>query len=75
MFFKCSGVDGIDEGGEEGARVGEELSEPGGKTAGSKSRSGTGVLRTGRRVIRRIKRRRMALLGCELTGHYARVDP
>jgi hypothetical protein len=42
LFLRCSGVEGIDEGREDGARVGDELSELGGRVAGSKSRSGTG---------------------------------
>lgn len=61
LFFRCSGVDGIEEGGEDGARVGEVSAEPGGSVAGSKSRSGTGVLSTGRRVMRSISSRRTAL--------------
>ena len=62
-------MDGMDEGGDDGARVGEEFSELGGKVAGSKSLSGTGVLSTGRRVIRRIKRRRIALCKVEFMRH------
>ena len=64
MFFRCSGVDGIEEGGDEGAKVGEDVSDcdDGGNIDGSKSRSGIGGDRSGRLVILTIRRRNIALL-------------
>ena len=52
---------GIEEGGEDAASVGEDVSEPVGMFSGSNSRSGTGGVINGRRVIRRRTRRRNAL--------------
>ena len=48
-------------GSDEGASVGEDTSEPSGSIEGSKSRSGMGGERSGRRVIRRSTSRRNAL--------------
>ena len=66
LFRKCSGVDGSELGGEDGASVGEvatsELSDEG-SWAGSKSRSGMGGESSGRRVMRRMSKRRVALGG------------
>lgn len=61
LFLRCSGVDGIDGGGEEGTRVGEDVSEPSGIMVGSMSRSGIGGARRGRRVIRKSRKRKAAL--------------
>lgn len=61
LFLRCSGVDGIDEGGEDAARVGEDVSEPTGMFSGSNSRSGMGGEINGRRVIRNKTRRSNAL--------------
>lgn len=51
LFRKCSGVPGGDEPKEDGARVGEEWVEGGGKLSGSMSRSGIGGDINGRRVM------------------------
>lgn len=57
-------MEGRDEGGEEGARVGEEAaSEGAGIAEGSNSRSGTGGAMRGRLVILRIVKRKRALRG------------
>ncbi len=64
LFFRCSGVDGIDDGGEEAAKVGEDVTEPDGTFSGSNSRSGMGEETRGRRVIRNKARRRSALKDC-----------
>ena len=61
LFLRCSGVDGIEGGGEDAARVGEDVSEPTGMFSGSNSRSGTIGEINGRRVIRSKRRRRRAL--------------
>ena len=61
LFRRCSGVDGIEGGGDEGAKVGEDVSESSGSIDGSKSRSGIGGDKSGRRVIRRSTRRKAAL--------------
>jgi len=63
LFFRCSGVEGRDDGAEEGARVGEDVSETSdeGSAAGSNSRSGIGGETIGRLVIRRIINRKTAL--------------
>lgn len=64
LFFRCSGVDGAEGGGDEAAKVGEEVSEPDGMFSGSNSRSGMGGATKGRRVIRSSARRRRALHVC-----------
>lgn len=61
MFFRCSGVVGGELGAEDGARVGDESTDPGGATEGSNSRSGRGDETNGLRVTRKIRRRKMAL--------------
>ena len=62
LFFRWSGVCGGDMGGEEGARVGDEEFEGGGREAMSKSLSGTGGPTNGRLVIRRRAKRKIALV-------------
>jgi hypothetical protein len=61
LLRRCSGVAGGDWAGEEGARVGEDVVEDGGRVAGSNSRSGIGGLTSGLCVIRRRRKRRIAL--------------
>ena len=61
LFLRWSGVDGTEEGGEDAARVGEDVSEPAGMFSGSNSRSGMGGEIRGRRVIRNKARRSNAL--------------
>jgi hypothetical protein len=61
LFFKWSGVCGGESEGEEGAKVGEEALLGGGIEAGSRSLSGIGGDNSGRPVIRRSTRRRIAL--------------
>jgi hypothetical protein len=61
LFLRWSGVDGMEGGAEEGASVGEAISEPSGSIEGSKSRSGMGGERSGRRVIRKSTSRRNVL--------------
>ena len=61
MFLRWSGVWGGDDGGEEGARVGDEELEGGGSDAMSNSLSGTGGPTKGRLVIRKIEKRKIAL--------------
>lgn len=51
----------MDDGGEDGAKVGEEVSDAGGRSDGSKSRSGIGGESNGRRVIRNRSIRSSAL--------------
>ena len=48
-------------GGEEATRVGDEVVDTDGRLAGSRSLSGIGGERQGRRVVRRRIRRRIAL--------------
>lgn len=62
LFFRWSGVCGGDKEGEEGARVGDEELEGGGRDAISKSLSGTGGPTKGRLVIRRRAKRKIALV-------------
>ena len=62
MFFRWSGVWGGDEEGEEGARVGVEELEGGGRDPISISLSGTGGSTKGRLVIRRRAKRKIALV-------------
>lgn len=61
LFLRCSGVDSTESGGEEGASVGEDVSDPPGIFSGSNSRSGIGDDSRGRRVIRSNKSRNSAL--------------
>lgn len=61
LLRRCSGVAGGDCDGEEGARVGEDELEDGGSVAGSNSRSGIGGWMSGRRVILRRMKRKIAL--------------
>jgi len=61
LFLRWSGVWGGDGEGEEGARVGDEELEGGGRDAMSKSLSGTGGPTKGRFVIRSRANRRIAL--------------
>ena len=62
LFLRCSGVDGREEGGEDGARVGDAAASASRGTAeGSNSRSGIGGLSTGLLVIRNKTSRRIAL--------------
>lgn len=61
MFFRCSGVTVGDNGGEEGASVGDDDTEDGGIAEGSNSRSGIGGVTKGLRVNLRSRRRSTAL--------------
>ena len=62
MFLKCSGVDGSDVGGEDGARVGDGASSASsGRAEGSKSRSGMRGDINGLFVILSRMRRKKAL--------------
>ena len=61
LFFRWSGVWGGDNGGEDGASVGDEEFEGGGRDAMSKSLSGTGGPTKGRLVIRKSAKRKIAL--------------
>lgn len=62
LFFRWSGVWDGDEEGEEGARVGVEELEGGGRDPISKSLSGTGGSTKGRLVIRSRAKRKIALV-------------
>ncbi len=61
MFLRCSGVDSTEDGGDEGASVGEDVSDPDGMFSGSNSRSGSEGSSSGRRVIRSRTSRSSAL--------------
>jgi hypothetical protein len=71
LFRRCVGVAGGEES-DEGAMVEEGVSGEVGRVAGSKSRSGMGGERKGRRVIRRrIMRRRALKSGSVIEGEQA----
>jgi hypothetical protein len=62
LFLRWSGVRGGEPGAEEGARVGElDTDDVSGNAEGSNSRSGMGGEASGRRVVRRISNRSIAL--------------
>lgn len=61
MFFKWSGVVGGDDANEDGAKVGEDSALGGGRTVGSKSRSGRGGERRGLCVTFKSRRRSITL--------------
>lgn len=62
MFLRWSGVVGRETEGDDGAKVGELSMLEDGSIVGSKSRSGRGGERSGRRVILRSRRRKAALV-------------
>jgi len=62
LFLRWSGVCGGDREGEEGARVGDEELEGGGRDAMSKSLSGTVGPTKGRLVMRKSAKRKIALV-------------
>ena len=74
LFLRWSGVEGKEDGGDEGAKVGEEVSEPAGRFSGSNSRSGIGGDTNGRRVIRSRTIRRSALTHGLVMPHIDATD-
>ena len=61
LFLRWSGVLGGEFEADEGARVGEEVTDEGGRAVGSISRSGMGGETNGLRVMRRSTNRKIAL--------------